>query len=46
MHDIAVQCVGMYSVSMHGMDVPGGKKPIHSANLRKKANFFQLYVAE
>jgi hypothetical protein len=26
MHDIAVQRSGVYCVSMHGMDVPGGKK--------------------
>jgi hypothetical protein len=46
MHDFAVQCAGMYCMSMHGMDVPGGKKPVYSANIRKKANFFLLYVAE
>jgi hypothetical protein len=46
MHDFAVQCAGMYCMSMHGMDVPGGKKPVYSANLRKKNNIFLLYVAE
>jgi hypothetical protein len=40
MHDIAVPFTGMYCLSMHGMDVPGGKKPIFSAHLRKNANFF------
>jgi hypothetical protein len=48
-HDVACMmwpCAGVYFVSMHGMDVPGDKKPIYSANLRKKANFFLFYVAE
>jgi hypothetical protein len=44
MHEIAVQCAGMNCVSMHGMDVPGGKKPIYSANLRKKP-IFSYYMS-
>jgi hypothetical protein len=42
MHDIAVQCAGVYCVIMHGMDMPGGKKPICNANLRKKSQFFPI----
>jgi hypothetical protein len=45
MHDIAVQCAGVYCVSMHGMDVLGGKKPIYSANLRKKKPIFSYYMS-
>jgi hypothetical protein len=44
MHDIAVQCAGVFCVSMHGMDVPGGKIPIYSANLRKKP-IFSYYMS-
>jgi hypothetical protein len=40
MHDIAVQCAGVYCVSMHGMDVPGGKKTIYNANSRKKFSYY------
>jgi hypothetical protein len=39
MHDIAVQWAGVYCVSMQSMDVPGGKKTIYSADLRKKTIF-------
>jgi hypothetical protein len=42
MHDMAVLCAGVYCMSMHGMDVPGGKKPIFSAHLRKKRQFFPI----
>jgi hypothetical protein len=44
MHDMAVLCVGVYCVSMHGMDVPGGKKPIFSAYLRKMP-IFSYYMS-
>jgi hypothetical protein len=45
MHDIAVHCAGMYCLSMHGMEVPGGKKPIFSAHLRKKTPIFSYYMS-
>jgi hypothetical protein len=42
MHDLAVHSAGMYCLSMHGMYVPGGKKPIFSAHLRKNRQFFPI----
>jgi hypothetical protein len=47
MHGMVMLCADVYCVSMHGMDVPGGKKPIFSAHLRKNANIsYYMYVAE
>jgi hypothetical protein len=42
MHDMAMHSTGVYCVSMHSMDVSGGKKPIIGAHLRKKRQFFPI----
>jgi hypothetical protein len=42
LHDMAMLCAGVYCVSMYGMDVPGGKKPIFSAYLRKNHQIFPI----
>jgi hypothetical protein len=38
-HDMGMHNVGVYCVGMYGMALPGGKKLMFDAHLRKKANF-------
>jgi hypothetical protein len=52
LHDVTVHDVGMPGMAMPSMDVHkhklffSGKKLIFDAHLRKKSQFFLLYVAE